>query len=339
MNDAEMNNPLPQPFKSELLVRFLSGEANAQERNEVNQWIKADKRNQKYFDELLVIWKTSTVAADFNAIYLKDDWKKVCQKIENINSRQTDKTGKQRNLFYRFARIAAAIVVCIGLYFFSTKNFQPWSDKKIIATTGVELSAITLPDGSTVDLNANSKLTYPEEFESDKRVVVLEGEAFFEVMKNPLKPFLIKTGEVTTEVVGTSFNICGKPDKVVVTVLTGKVMFYKQRNNSVVMTVGEEGIYSDNGFEKKLNDDVNFLSWKTNVLTFQNTPMSKVIMDLNRHFGKRIQLKPNSLQGCALTSKFQNQTLEDILKELSTVFSLRIENTSDTILIGGGGCR
>jgi transmembrane sensor len=335
--DTEMNNPSHHHIDQALLIRFLSGEANAQEQHAVAQWMAQDEQNHRYFQELSVLWNASAAAGSFDAIYLSEDWKKVQDKIVQAPSKAGVRQPVQRSLVYRFARMAAVIIFCAGFYFLVQRSFKPWMAGEVVASALQPLT-VTLPDGSAVYLNSGSKLIYPEKFDAQSRTVTLQGEAFFEVSKDLQKPFLIKTGNAITEVVGTSFNVNSNAHKVVVTVVTGKVLLYEQRSEAVALTVGEQGIYSGKGLEKKVNDDPNFLSWKTGVLTFQNTPLSKVASDLVRHYGVHIQITPGALEGCRLTSVYRNQSLEEIIHELSVVFSLQVERRGDAVIIQGKGC-
>src|SRR5688500_10852701 len=97
--NAEMNDLLYH-IEPVLLVRFLSREASAQERRQVDQWLDADHQNRKYFEEFSAIWKASTAAEDFDAAYLKEDWKKIYAKI-NSKTAEPPKRGIQRSLFYQ----------------------------------------------------------------------------------------------------------------------------------------------------------------------------------------------------------------------------------------------
>lgn len=334
-----MNREMEHPYNDidpELLVRFLSGECSEQERLSIAQWLEADPKNRIYFKELSALWNASAPSSSFNKEWLKDDWKKVQHRIDKIRVNESSKTTKQRSLLYTFARLAAVIILGIGIYFYTQHLVSRVPAQKTIASSGVKI--LTLPDGSKISLNDNATLTYPKIFNQASRDVTLDGEAFFEITADMNKPFLIKTNKVITEVVGTSFNVNSNSDSVVVTVVTGKVMLYRERNSAIALTVGEQGIYSDKGLTKRMNSDPNFLSWKTNILTFQNTPLAKVVDDLSRHYGQHIQITSKMLEGCTLTSTFQGQTLEEILQEMTLLFSIEVDRSGDTIMIRGKGC-
>ncbi len=105
------------------------------------------------------------------------------------------------------------------------------------------------------------------------------------------------------------------------------------------MTPGETGKF-ENGqsLEKTTNQDVNFLSWKTGVLTFHNTSLVQVVKDLNRHFNQRIELESIILETCTLTSVFEQQTIEEILAEIQLVLPVQIQKRGNALVITGKGC-
>src|SRR5690606_39189801 len=135
---------------------------------------------------------------------------------------------------------------------------------------------LTLADGSIVWLNSNSKLYYPDEFGSERKVY-LEGEAYFEIKPDPNKPFRIITGKGVTEVLGTAFNLNSTGDKVTITVMEGMVAMYpeKQSEKKIILEKGESGFFhqAENELSKILMDDPNFLAWKTGIVRFEDSSL------------------------------------------------------------------
>jgi transmembrane sensor len=337
-----MNSPLNQHTDPELLVRYLSGDANEREINEVQQWINADEQYKEYVDQMTLLWKASKDAKDFAAIDIKRDWEKVIDRIrdsDNITNITTH--PKQKSTWYHLVKAAAVIIIAVGLYFALPIPTRKWAEPTKIVTV-VSHSEVTLPDGSKVYLNKNSRLTYPDKLNGQTREVALEGEAFFEVTKDEARPFLIRSGQAITEVVGTSFNVnSADSGKVVVTVVTGKILLYDETNSAkkITMTPGEVGKFGKGrDLVKTTNRDSNFLSWKTGVLIFHNTKLSLVIKDLNRHYNQHLELASMALDNCTLTSTFQHQTIEEVLAEIRLVLPIQAQKIGNAIIITGKGC-
>jgi len=138
----------------------------------------------------------------FQSIDAEADWNKLRQSIG------FDKAGKYQNAsLLKFWWTAAAVILLLGVGFLSRQYLFP-SKEMIIAYAGESPEEVLLPDGSTVTLNSMARISYPEKFRAGKREVLLSGEAFFKVKRNPQKPFMVRIEEkAIVEVLGTSFNI------------------------------------------------------------------------------------------------------------------------------------
>lgn len=325
-------------MEPELLVRFLSGEASAQERQQVQAWIDASEENRVQFEEFSLLWHKSAEMKNANLIHTTQDWQQLKAKI---NFAQVKPGVKQRTLLSQFIRIAAIVIFTLGLGWLSHSIFQSGkAEKQLVVSNTIQPSSLTLPDGTKVFLNRNSTITYPENFEEQTREVALKGEAYFEVVKNSDKPFLIKTIHTTTEVLGTSFNVYENGQSIVVNVVSGKVALYEsaQEEKKIMMIAGEQGQYMNGALGKTNNQNLNFLSWKTGVLTFKDTPLPQVIADLNKQYGAHLVIENPELQTCTLTSSFHQQTLNQVLEELGLVLPISLTQKGDKTLISGAGC-
>jgi ferric-dicitrate binding protein FerR (iron transport regulator) len=195
-----------------------------------------------------------------------------------------------------------------------------------------------LSDGTVVWLNGESKLYYPSTFSGSTREVTLEGEAFFEVAKDSLKPFLIEAQQSLTQVLGTSFNVRAYEgeETVEVAVLTGKVAFKAQEveSSQTLLLPGCSGIYhkSGNRVKKVKNEDENFLSWKTGTLTFGRTPLAKVAADLSRHYKKEIRIEDATISTLQITTSFSGQTLLQVLDEISLLLNISYQIEGDQVI-------
>lgn len=173
--------------------------------------------------------------------------------------------------------IAASILVAVGAFFFSLVDVGP----KVIqvSTNHGEKKEVRLPDGTVVTLNSGSSLSYPEQFKNDTREIALVGEAFFDVHRDTLKPFIIETGKLRTRVLGTSFNINAfqDSDSIRVSVVEGKVMVYDSMEVKEILQPNQQLKYNkrDKGYRTARYDSSMDRAWSSNVIYFNGTSLEK----------------------------------------------------------------
>ncbi len=203
--------------------------------------------------------------------------------------------------------------------------------------TAENRTEVILPDGSLVHLNSHSSLTYPEKFNRN-RYVSLSGEGFFEVTKDPKRPFKVDILELASvEVLGTSFNVNGSNTKktVNVQVVEGKVSFSanKKDGSGTILVMNEQAELREGEILKNDRPDRNFLSWKTGIIYFEQENISRVLDVLNTYYSREIILNEDVDKDLVFTSTINNQELEDVLEELSLVLDLKITYNPDAITI------
>jgi len=274
----------------------------------------------------------------------KYDSHRALQKVYSRINKQTERSGS-RIIFMRALKIAAVLLLAVligsSIYFIHEKNLQTVATAEV-TVDDLGLSQIELADGTKVTLNRDSKINYPDEFGTDTREVSIVGEAFFEVAPNANKPFIIHAGEATIKVLGTSFSVNAYPenDKVEVIVETGKVKFSKLDNspkttNELILDPGEKGTYINTSklLSKCMNDDPNFLAWKTHKLVFNKTSLKEVIKQLNKAYHVQIDTADPSLNKLLLNAHFEKESLDFILEVISTTHGLKIDKKGEHYLL------
>jgi ferric-dicitrate binding protein FerR (iron transport regulator) len=196
---------------------------------------------------------------------------------------------------------------------------------------------VLLSDGSVVALNRNSTLTWRADHDG-KRLVTLKGDAYFDVAKDALKPFVITAETVEVEVLGTSFYVDARADQKTldVSVATGQVAV-RHAGAEVVLASGEKAIFNktSNDLEKQENVDPNFNSVKTQKLFFQNSTLDEVINTLNRHYHARISAETPALETCLLTATFEDKSFDAVLQIVSTTLNLEVITQNQEIILRG----
>lgn len=241
-----------------------------------------------------------------------------------------------RSMALRTLKIAAAVILALiigsAAYYVGQRQLaNPHMAGVMVDDAG--LSQIELSDGTLVTLNRDTKINYPDQFANDIREVSIEGEAFFEVTPNPNKPFIIHAREATVRVLGTSFSVNAYPenDRVEVIVASGKVEVSKLANlQRITLDPGDKGIFinSSKQLTKSLNDDPNFLAWKTRTFIFNETALAEVIKQLNKVYRVQIELPDHKLNELLLNAHFEKETLDFILEVISNTHGLKIEKHS-----------
>ncbi|MBI5917138.1 MAG: FecR domain-containing protein [Bacteroidetes bacterium] len=330
---------------SELIAKHLAGQTTPTEDQDLLDWADADAENQAFFDEMAQTWALTDGAAlpPFDAD-LAQAWGKIDAGTSTRQpplERSTTKVVHLSKIVRRWS-VAAAILLTVGTAFWWFSK-QPGQVQLVeIQTFDNEKKAITLPDSSQVWLNENSKLAYDTRFE--QRHVALDGEAFFEVERLVQRPFEIVSGDATTTVLGTSFNVraYAAEDKIEVTVKTGKVALTatKSKGLPVYITPGESGIF-DKKAEKvtvATEEFENADAWKTLHLEFDNEKMAYVISTLERYFGVNIVVSDPSLLECPYTAPFDQPDLDAILTVIGSTIGFEFTHEGNDYLLTGKGC-
>lgn len=333
MKNDSMNNMMDE-IK---LVNYLSGELDTVEAKEVERWLE-DPENKAEFEKLTQLWEGTANLRNAELFTAEKSWNGLKQRMDHHDT----KGVRERNItIFRYA-IAASMVIILGIavfFYMQGRNHIQFNAGNIKSE-----KPVILPDGTSVYLNRNTYLSYAKDFNSKTRTVTLTGEAFFDVAKNPSKPFIIKTTTTEIRVVGTSFNVMAYTgsDSVQVSVQSGIVEMYPKADEEsrIRLVIGNEGTFVKS--QKKLLSrktfDSNLLAWKTNQLNFRSAPMDYVANSLKRAFGKEIKFESANFKNCRLTVNFNNQSLDTILKVIKETFGVTVSNQGDVYILSGPGC-
>ena len=322
----------------ELIGKSLSGNISKEEHNQLIIWQNVSVENKKLFDEVSLIWDESQSNNNKTAL-TKDQteaaWKKLAQSI---------KTNKVKKIaVYRSLPIlaAASVIALLFLGYWMMPqifgiNSEVRSKWLAVSNETSEPKIVQMPDGSSIVLNKNSTLRYPENFELRK--VELIGEAFFKVAYNPKKPFIVELGESKVEVLGTSFNVSRSAIKSDISIMveSGKVNFITPGNEPVLLQSGKGAVYS--GSKLFLKNNINASAWKNKYFKFQNSPVREIISSINDVYGTQIKVTNNKLLDCEFNGVFDNVEPEYILHAVSFGLGAELSFENNVYIMKGGGC-
>lgn len=280
--------------------------------------------------------ENGTEAPDFEG-------EKVYQRVlDTIREKEYRIIRLKRNL-----RIAATVTLFAGAgavawYYTSRTGAQPQQMATLERSAAKGQTVfLELPDGTKVWLNADSKLSYAVDFQQNERRVTLSGEAYFEVATQPGKPFVIHTGSLRTEVLGTSFNVKAYPDnnKAEVTVLTGKVAVTAPGHKTVHVIPGQKVVFNKSGMDLKAQE-VNpsaSIGWKSGKMIYRGAEVREVLADIERKYNTKV-IYTKEIGSCAITADFQNEAPGKVLAVLAKLINGRISKKEGNYYLEGDGC-
>ena len=260
---------------------------------------------------------------------------------------------------------AACIIGFVSVLFFrdvftgQTAASEPDKISEVSTHNGSK-SKLVLPDGSTVWLNAGSKLTYEKDFGTNGRHVTLEGEAFFDVVKMPELPFIIQTKVIQIKVLGTAFNVKSYADEPTTetSLVRGKVEITvnKSPEQKIILLPNNKLVVANDADEKKVSvikkekkkiplvslQELTYFerdstiietSWKENRLVFQDESFADIARKLERWYNVKVEFKNEVLETERLTGSFADETIIQALEalQISTDFHFKVDK--NTILI------
>jgi transmembrane sensor len=204
-----------------------------------------------------------------------------------------------------------------------------WTTK---STNSGEKLSFRLPDQTVVWLNSGSSLSFPHSFDSTVRLVRLKGEGFFEVAENALQPFQVLSDDLITTALGTSFNVNSKKEgEIKVALISGKVSIkYGEGNLDYFLKPGEELTYEISSNKVRVSEfsSEQVLAWRAGTLIFKRATHQEVMKTLQEWYGVEIILFGSPKKEWRFNGKFENQTLDNVLKSLSNIedFNYSLEN-------------
>jgi len=254
--------------------------------------------------------------------------------LKRIHSKIDKPKNRLLHLYSRTVKIAAIAIILLGSAFLGNYLINNGNISRV-ATKG-EKKTILLPDGSLVFLNSNSSISYSKNFKN-KRELELTGEAYFEVKKNPEKPFLVETEKIKTRVLGTSFNIKAyKNSQTKVSVNTGIVEVDIKEISEKIILIKNQQLSFINAAELLLSHDnsEDFSAWTKNTIVLNNTSLGETAKILENWYDIEINFSGKELQELKISGKFKNEKLINILKSIALVKQLEINFlTENQILI------
>lgn len=275
----------------ELLFKYFSNEASAEEVAQIEQWLDEDPARQSEFDSAHYL---------FNAMILHSD--ELSKMTTPGALEKTSRKSKVRRLVYRYAAAAAAVVIAglSGVFVEREINYNKMTAQtNVLEVPAGQRMSVTLSDGTQVQLNGNSRIEYPVIFSRKQRNVKLSGEAFFEVKHDERHPFIVETFASKIEVLGTRFNVYADEtsEHFSTTLVDGKVKVTTNDETAeqVVLAPDEMVRFVNNHLVVTKVDAENLISWTEGYVNLADTDFASLMHRFENVYGVKIVIERETM--------------------------------------------
>ncbi|WP_316734617.1 FecR family protein [Pedobacter aquatilis] len=320
-----------------LITRYLQKQTTTEENEILADWITDSAKNEQTFEEIKLTWQ-------YTALPKTDESADALARLKSRIKSEEEEGTVIKGLFpfkWRIitASVAAILIVAFGAYYFLSPFNATSTEMHMVSTRSGEMKNITLTDGTKISVGPKSILRYPAVFNGNERNIELDGEAYFEVSKNPHKPFHVKTADLIVKVLGTHFNVNAKKNQVLTTVslLEGKVEvnLNDDKEDAYLLKPGQELSFDRNSlrvFQRSL-DSVNVLGWMSKTLVFSNDKLSDAAVKIENMYGVKIIFADQATADTRIYAQFKGDKLEDVLIIICTPGNLDYRKQGNKIYI------
>lgn len=294
-----------------VINRYFKEKHNKETELKVQKWLVDENDLEQKGDVLINIWEDIDVKADANTrkslveVQLKLGMKKSHKKLWH-------------NPFLRIATIIIPLISLLTIYTVINKDINMIE----VSTLAGEHKEITLPDGSTILMNACSKISYPKEFKDDIREIELNGEALFTVTKDVSKRFIVRTKDIDVEVLGTKFNLKSYDEDNIAstTLISGKIEVYLE-DEEYLLTPNQELTYNRKNQVSTIQppSESNLL-WKDGILIFNEVTIHEILKSVQRRYNVEFEYNISEFLEDRYSVQFSNndtiQMVMDVIKDL-----------------------
>ncbi len=322
-----------------ILIRYIDGTLPDDERSQVDDWVAASPENTKLLEQVYFTLQVTDRVRVMESV----DPEMALVRFKSKVRKQNKKVSLHRSL-QMLQRVAAVLfipVLIMSAYFFMQMGQERVRMVEVRTNPGV-VSTFDLPDGSKVWLNAGSSLKYPANFWPECRQVELTGQGYFEVTKNPEKPFIVKVDPVySVEVLGTRFDVSAYKDDdfVSTTLVEGSVQLnISQASGHIthqLLKPDERAEFTRVGGKLYITpvNAANNTAWRNGEIIFKNQPMSRVLKALTRHYNVRFDVKDKEVLEAIITARFKDEQLPQVMEYLKLASNVKFKISKPAITV------
>ena len=308
---------------TELIIGYLQNNLTQEETDCFYNWVNESASNKELFFEIKAMYDAGLPLS--TPLETSESWGRLLNKKKNSQSRRF-------NLWYQISTYAAVAILAVAIssmyfLFFHEEDNSLYS--KYIGGDGLEADVVELPDGTHISLGSKTTFHYDKDYGKDKRIVYLEGEAYFDVAKQKDKPFIVKTKEQDIEALGTKFNVMAYPlDSLVVTTLSEGSVRLTSLNmaHPTILKPDQQLIYNRNTKKSYLQDvdAQQYSSWTSGYYYFPQQSLQAILDRLSHVYGIQFTVNSEALNKRTFTGTFyRGQSIKDIMDIINLSIPIR----------------
>ncbi len=312
----------------ELLYKFFEGLTSNEENEKIKAWMDESPENVKRLKDERKI---------YDAIILHSK-----ETVTDLVEIERDETPRKRILYFsEILKIAAVFLITLlgSWYFFKSDKIDsnPVAMQTISVPAGQRLN-LTLPDGTNVWLNAKTTIQYPISFNSDQRLITIDGQAYFDVAKNEKVPFIVKSPKGTVHALGTKFDVLdySDDDEFETMLMEGsvKVDLMNDLNQSIILSPDNKSFLENGKLESIKIYDQSEYAWKEGLISFRNEPFKEIMQTFERTYDIKIIIENVRIRDISYTGKFRIiDGVEYALRVLQRDVNFKFERDVDKHII------
>ena len=264
-------------MEDNLLIKYFEGGTSEKQSQEITEWLQADEANMRHYQQICRLYELTY-------------WQ--------------DKPVRDKNKAKRFAfltelfKVAAIFCLALGIgYLLFSQREESETMMQTVYVPAGQNAQLTLTDGTKVYLNADSKLRFPNRFDSGERKVYLDGEGYFEVQKNKEKPFVVRTENYSVKALGTTFdvNAYNRKEDFETALLEGSVVITSHMTNQLLkLTPNMRAVVHDNKLTAAPIESMDYYLWRQGIVYFDE-PVVNVLKKLEQYFDVKIDIRNKAI--------------------------------------------
>lgn len=336
---------------SEWLVEFRSGDVDASARKTFYLWLRTSPEHMRAYLELAAIWNEGSgldAAREFDDSTLLEsvraDANVVTLETGGLaeNNRRTSEAawpdvadpdvagpeaGRSRPPPQRVLAVAASLLLAAG-----AAGAWLYTQRNVYSTRTGEQHAVTLRDGSRIELNSHSRVRI-EFSPTQRRIDLLEGEVLFDVAKDRARPFVVRSGPTQVTAVGTQFDVFRKTAQTTVTVVEGRVAV-AQTTDEVLLSAGEQAVATAQAVTKRADADIPAATaWTQGHMLFSGSTLQQVAEEFSRYSARRLIIRDPQLANLKVTGIFSSTDSAPLIRFLKARPGVRVTETETEIVV------